>query len=44
MANQDMHQVDGKTRKANLRVAWVIGLVALMGLATPFWAIKELAG
>ncbi|MDP6968352.1 MAG: hypothetical protein QGG88_04470 [Gammaproteobacteria bacterium] len=44
MANPHINKVDGTTRKANLRLAWIIGLVALIGLAAPFWALKELAG
>ena len=44
MTNQEVHEVDGKTRKLNLRMAWVIGVVVVIGMMATFWALKELTG
>jgi hypothetical protein len=44
MSHPEVHEIDEKTRKANVRVALIIGIVALMGIAAPFYAIQELAG
>ena len=44
MTQPEVHDIDEKTRKSNVRIAIIIGIVALMGIAAPFYAIKELAG
>ncbi len=44
MSNQEVHEVDEKTRKVNLRMAWVIAAVVVIGMMAPYFALKELTG
>jgi hypothetical protein len=45
MSQQEQTKVDDKVRKANLRVAIILGLIALAAMAYPFYYLpKFLAG
>ncbi|MCP4928891.1 MAG: hypothetical protein GY918_07550 [Gammaproteobacteria bacterium] len=44
MSDEQIHEVDEKTRKSNLRIALIIGLVAVIGMLAPYWALKEITG